>query len=75
VRCNSTDPARLPSTTTSYVPRRTSTPITLCVTLSVAGTLSFLSNRGHRPPSENIDDQQRGGESDRQSEGRRDHVE
>src|SRR5581483_5461328 len=39
----STDPAGLPSTRASYVPRRTSAPIALCVSLSVAGTLSHLS--------------------------------
>ena len=42
VPCFSTVPARLPSTTTSNVPRRTSAPITLCATLSVAGTLGLL---------------------------------
>jgi hypothetical protein len=32
----STDPTLSPSTTTSYVPRRTSAPIALCVNFSVA---------------------------------------
>ena len=34
----STDPTRSPSTTTSYVPRRASAPIALCVNFSVAGS-------------------------------------
>jgi hypothetical protein len=33
----STDPARSPSSTTSYGARRTSAPIALCVNFSVAG--------------------------------------
>ena len=35
-RSNSSNPTRSPSSTTSYVPRRTSTPIALCVSFSVA---------------------------------------
>src|SRR5260221_9712725 len=34
-----------------------------------------VEHRGHRPPSEGIDDQQRAGEPERESEGRHDDVE
>src|SRR5579863_10463866 len=39
----STDPTRSPSTTTSYGPRRTSTPIALCVNLRVADIFTLHS--------------------------------
>src|SRR6185437_6421757 len=42
VSFSSTDPARSPSSTTSYVPRRTSTPMVLCVTFSVAAIVALL---------------------------------
>src|ERR1019366_3482453 len=42
VSFSSTDPARLPSTMASYVPRRTSTPMVLCVSFSVADIADLL---------------------------------
>jgi hypothetical protein len=38
----SSDPTRPPSTTTSNVPRRTSTPMVLCVSLRVVDNVNFL---------------------------------
>ena len=38
----SSEPASSPSTTASYVPRRTSTPIALCVSFSIAAIVHFL---------------------------------
>src|ERR1700674_3739443 len=98
VSFSSTDPARLPSTTTSYVPRRTSTPMVLCVSLNVADIADLLlfrkafslgprrraatwrrqssacpryepfavEHRGHDALSEQVDGQQRSGETERE---------
>ncbi|HZM53607.1 MAG TPA: hypothetical protein VFC03_01110, partial [Acidimicrobiales bacterium] len=38
----STDPARSPSITAMYAPRRTSAPIALCVNFSVAATVDLV---------------------------------